>query len=82
MGPWLRDFHSGHRGEFTQPRANSFGHLCADNEPKANLFDRGRELVWQADSSQSTQVGVTDSVYYRVVRLESTDSIVESIPVD
>ena len=31
--------------------------------------------IWQADSSQSTQVGATDSVYYRVVRL---DSIVES----
>ena len=33
---------------------------------------------WQVDLSHSTQVGATDSVYYRVVRLESTDSIVES----
>ena len=35
--------------------------------------------------SQSTEVGATDSIYYRVVRLESTDSIVktkESTPVD
>ena len=36
-------------------------------EPDLDIRSGSDSQGWQADSSQSTQVGATDSVYYRVV---------------